>query len=304
MQTGKTKTECANAKRSSTKMQPKNMKSNKESGQRRENRSGTAHPCRRTPVLHISQGTAEQAGKQQRHYQIGSNPQVGSWTPSAFATSASSYLGVCNRWSDYGPTSRYCLYSVFRGLLRHLARVCHIEDFSHLVPRIAPPVPRPNVVSAKVKEGLLAGASASLRCWLLLCSDLAIRSGTAAMLVPPNYSKEEGLLHFITKKEARMTMPVTSALAALLDLCVDPSRTFVAQLAGQSKLTSGCLRRQMKRRLTEMGVSEDVRPHDLRRTTAVRSYEVTRGVRIVQAILGHKNLAAVRDFVPDSSLCL
>lgn len=43
--------------------------------------------------------------------------------------------------------------------------------------------------------------------------------------------------------------------------------------------------------LASLGITRKLTFHDLRRTTAVHAYEVTRDLRVVQALLGHKELA-------------
>jgi site-specific recombinase XerC len=51
------------------------------------------------------------------------------------------------------------------------------------------------------------------------------------------------------------------------------------------------------------GIARNLRPHDLRRTTAVKIYEGTKDLRTVQTILGHKSLGSTiyyldHDMVP------
>lgn len=145
-----------------------------------------------------------------------------------------------------------------------------------------------------------------LRCWLLLCSDLAIRSGTAAKLGPANYDKARRQLVFTTKYQNRQRLPVTAELAALLDQCVDETLPFVAQLPRETHATANRRnpmqplghvgRSQLSRafRLLKQrcGITRDLRPHDMRRATATRVYEATRDLRLVQAILGHADLGS------------
>lgn len=165
------------------------------------------------------------------------------------------------------------------------------------------PHPRPRNITSTDKEraAILSAAPPHLRCWLLLCSDLAIRSGTAARLTPSDYDPVRRELTYTTKYQARQVMPVTSELAALLDLCILPNTPFVAQLPrahithrqplhplghmgadGLRKLFGG-LRRKL-------GINRKLTAHDLRRTTAMRVYDATRDIRLVQALLGHGDL--------------
>jgi integrase/recombinase XerC len=112
-------------------------------------------------------------------------------------------------------------------------------------------------------------------------------------------------LTFTTKYQNRQELPVTSELAALLDQCTDPTLPFVAQLHRGFSPYNGipygpigrpCARASFNRRFNALkkkcGIVRDLRPHDLRRTTATRVYSATKDLRIVQALLGHSNLGS------------
>lgn len=73
-------------------------------------------------------------------------------------------------------------------------------------------------------------ASPHLKCLLMLCSDMAIRSGTARLLTPEHYDAGAKTLTFTTKYQNRQTLPVPAELAKLLDRCTKPGVPFVAQL--------------------------------------------------------------------------
>jgi integrase len=137
-----------------------------------------------------------------------------------------------------------------------------------------------------------------MRCWLLLCSDLAIRSGTAANLTPASYDREAGMLRFRTKYEATSCLPVTAELAVLLNRCEDQARPFVAQLS-QRRSTYGSLSVQFRRLRKLAGITRQITPHDLRRTTARDVYQISRDLRTVQALLGHADLAHTAYYLQD-----
>jgi integrase/recombinase XerC len=147
-----------------------------------------------------------------------------------------------------------------------------------------------------------------------MCSDLAIRSGTAARLGPEHYDRERGLLTFRTKYQNAQQLPVTGALKALLDQCTDPTLPFVAQLPrgrnwkrGDKPLPPlgrpmdyhslsgafGSLKRQL-------GITRKLTPHDLRRTTARNVYAITRDLRTVMALLGHSDLNSTAWYLQDN----
>jgi len=163
---------------------------------------------------------------------------------------------------------------------------------------------RPRGVTVQQSEiaALLDAAPTFLRLWILLCSDLAIRSGTAARLGPYQYDAAEQMLRFTTKRQARLALPVTEEIAELLALCDlrDPT-SFVRQLwirhprslgrKPRADCTSADRLRILFRLLCkEQGITRRITPHDLRRTTAVGMLRLTHDVRDVQAILGHRSL--------------
>jgi integrase len=153
---------------------------------------------------------------------------------------------------------------------------------------------------------LLTAAPDHMRLWILLCSDLAIRSGTAARIAPQHYNHQRGTLQFTTKLGEKLTLPVTEEIAVMLDAC-DPNdpTPFVRQihrntLSDQKRghelttkttypHTLGTAFIRMRRRL---GITRKLTPHDFRRTTAVKLYEATGDARDVQALLGHRTLAS------------
>lgn len=153
------------------------------------------------------------------------------------------------------------------------------------------------------RDHLLAVAPTHLRLFLLLCSDLAIRSGTAVAIGPDNYDATHALLRFTTKLGERLTLPVTAEIKALIERC-DLSRnmSFVRQMhEGQPnacliskrpdryKHTIGSAFRALAR---SIGITRKLTPHDFRRTTAVHLYQQTGDARDVQALLGHRSLAS------------
>ena len=148
----------------------------------------------------------------------------------------------------------------------------------------------------------MSSAPPHLRLWVLLCSDLAIRSGTAARLGPAEYHPQTGELRFTSKHGARLTLPVTLAVRELIDQCDhnDP-RPYVLQLwprrngrQFQPNADSGRLAAPLREAFQKLckanGITRHIVPHDLRRSTAVAMLRHTHDVRDVQAILGHRSL--------------
>jgi integrase len=163
--------------------------------------------------------------------------------------------------------------------------------------------PRNVTMTQREIDTILTAAPPDIQLWLLLCSDLAMRSGTAARISPANYDPRRRELRFVTKCDEALTLPVTAEIAAILETCDHNSpHPYVQQLSfrqqqavgGQFKTnpTRYTINCRFRRLLNSLEIRQNLRPHDLRRTAAVRMYEFTNDARDVQALLGHRNLAS------------
>ncbi|MGC2616047.1 MAG: hypothetical protein WA354_18590 [Terracidiphilus sp.] len=130
-----------------------------------------------------------------------------------------------------------------------------------------------------------------MRLWLLLCSDLAIRSGTASRIAPSNYNAKLRQLRFTTKLGERLTLPVTDEIAEYFATCdlTDPE-PFVRQIHkreyrhGTNVLTpranyAHTLGIAFYRLRKSLGITRKLTMHDFRRTTVVALYEHTHDAR-------------------------
>jgi integrase len=170
---------------------------------------------------------------------------------------------------------------------------------------IKSPTPKPRNVTATEAERVkvMSLASPHLLCMIMLCSDMAIRSGTAQRLTPEHYDPVAKTLTYDTKYQNRQCLPVPAALALLLDRCSKSGIPFVAQLEREDSqrgkyfkydrpLSHQQLYLDWMRLKARAGITRKLTYHDLRRTTAFRIYDATRDIRLVQAVLGHSNLTS------------
>lgn len=172
------------------------------------------------------------------------------------------------------------------------------------VPRTATPRPRAVTATREEIDALKTHAPADLRLFIALCADLAIRSGTAVRISPADYDATRRTLRFSTKKGARVALPVTAEVAELLALCDSHNpEPFITQT--RKRLRPNCarnmksqvvsarqLREELKALRLNLGITRKLVPHDMRRTTAVGYYKLTRNLRKVQTLLGHSSLQA------------
>jgi len=187
-------------------------------------------------------------------------------------------------------------------MLRFLWETEGTPKLDEHVPRIGSIRPRSVTASREQIDALLDAAGSTLRMFLLMCSDLAIRSGTAVRLSPHEYDRARRILRFRTKYDEKVTLPVTDELAEMLDSCdLNSSLPFLTQLrraeeprAARRMLSDFVdprrLRKELRMLRAKVGIEKRIVPHDLRRNTAVALYKRTRDIRKAQALLGHHQL--------------
>jgi integrase len=162
--------------------------------------------------------------------------------------------------------------------------------------------PRNVTVTEEERSLILEAAPDYLKLWILLCADLALRSGTALIIGPEHYDPARQTLRFVTKKGARQTMPTTDEIDELVAKCnMSHQASFVRQLHLSEPHTAGRpldptairddqLDHAWRELVSAVGITRRIVPHDLRRTAAVAMLEETGDVRDVQALLGHRSL--------------
>lgn len=244
--------------------------------------------------------------KSQRHEYYAAKALIasaGSSTPREL--SAAHVMDVCESWEKrYRHVTRVNAHGALRRVLRWLWEEHGAPKLDSYVPKLSGTRPRNVTADRDTINRLIEAARPDMRLWILLCSDLGIRSGTALKLGPDNYNRRAGTLSFTTKKAAALTLPLTSEAAELIESCdMGDPRPFVTQLREEvignhgrprsnAALNSHNMRQEFAKLRTQVGITKRVTLHDLRRTTAVAIYKRTRDLHIVQAFLGHRNMQA------------
>ena len=136
-----------------------------------------------------------------------------------------------------------------------------------------------------------------MKFFLMLCGDLGIRHRTAARMCLANYDAPTRSLRFTTKGNTHQTLPVTAAIARVLDALPafsDRNEPIINLLRAGAK--PGHRPGQNPRMLKQwtslkkrLGIRAELRIHDLRRTLAEDVWEATHDLRTVQAQLGHRS---------------
>jgi integrase len=200
------------------------------------------------------------------------------------------------------PTTKSCYCCSLRQVLRWLWEEHGAPKLDGSVPHFPGIRPRNVTTNRATIEALLGKASLAMQMLILLCSDLAIRSGTAIKIGPRHYNQEARTLQFRTKMDEALTLPTTDSIESLISRCdLNNPRPFITQLhdlklpkygrrCENAVMSLKKLRSDYNEMVQEVSPAKRITFHDLRRTAAVRMYEQTGDLRIVQALLGHRSL--------------
>lgn len=195
-------------------------------------------------------------------------------------------------WDKLAHSTRFARSAALGYVIRLLREHGAERGLDKSIPKLGKPSPRNVVATTEEREAIFQASPPHLRVLLHLCSDLAIRSGTAARIAPQHYDAKQGILTFRTKYARSVTLPVSAPLRELFKLHAGESHVpFLTALNPRGAESESAHRRLFNRIKARLGITRRLTYHDLRRTTAVRAYELTRDLRVVQALLGHKELA-------------
>ena len=184
--------------------------------------------------------------------------------------------------------------------MRRLLR--HLETFG--APRLDKlittrrPGPRTQTLTSAESTALLAKAPIHMRLFVLLCSHLALRFSEAYELTPGDHDPERHTIRVRVKGGKTRTLPVDAATEKLIDAARDtnPTARCIETLAGHS-MCKEAVRATFRRTLKKAAITRDLRPHDLRRTTATLLYGLSKDLRAVQQVLGHDQLTSTLHYI-------
>lgn len=205
---------------------------------------------------------------------------------------------MLTRWRKlYAPATLYQRRACLRRLLANIEQTRGARGLVSELARVPKPLPRETIATPQETERLLALAEPWYRCFLLSCIDLLHRSGTAIRFAPQHYHPETQTCRIRTKGGREIELPISPQLRELIEQAPptdNPSIPFWKLLRGGHKLRAKSHRNMLDNRWLKLkraaGVREQVRLHDLRRTTANRLMDTTGDIRLVSQALGHARL--------------
>jgi integrase len=189
------------------------------------------------------------------------------------------------------PATLFSRTMKLKRLLRIIDKV-QGTSFVELVPAPRKPQARRVTVTTEEVRRMLEAANPPLRFILAAMITIGLRWSEAAGLSPENWDDARQVIAVKTKGGKIRTFPVPDAFAHMIRQCPDTTGTYVERLSGQpfNKHTAwSSWWRYLRKRIH---LRPEVRPHDLRRTAAVRLYTLTNDILAVKAFLGHDNLAS------------
>lgn len=207
-----------------------------------------------------------------------------------------------NRWR-----ARYAPFTAFNraGILRRILKTLQTFGTPPLaVSRMRRPQPRGVIATPEKIDAILRFAKPPMRLFVLFCWQMALRFSEALAVTPASFNTEQRTVTIPTKGGKLRTIEVPRQVYDLLTVAQDaapsPDLSCIAILNGGKPLSPTTIRTQWWRLAKHAGVPE-LRPHDLRRTTATNLYRATHDLRAVQEYLGHSNLASTVSYLAPMS---
>lgn len=185
-------------------------------------------------------------------------------------------------------------------VLRQLEASTGVTGLVQAVPRLPGPRPRQRIATPDDLARLTAHAVPWQRVWLTLTLSLALRQSEVRVLAPIHYDAERRVLRIPQKKTRDVKdLPVTDELAEVLEAAPhsdDPTVSYLERYRGRP-VTAHSLYQAWHKLKRRAGVQLDLWLHDLRRTTAVTLYDLSKDLRAVQALLGHQQLLSTTTYL-------
>ncbi len=128
-------------------------------------------------------------------------------------------------------------------------------------------------------------------------ASMGLRFSEAYRIGPDNYDADTKTIRVQTKGGKVRPFPVPDEVSKLIALCPpDNPGTYIEKLNG-GPIKKQSLRKRWRTLKKKAGVRDELNPHDLRRTAAVRVYTLTKDVLAVKALLGHEDITSTATYL-------
>lgn len=130
---------------------------------------------------------------------------------------------------------------------------------------------------------------------IMLAAATGLRRGDCLRIAPANYDPDRKLLTIQQEKTGRsVQLPAPPQLQRALEAVptIEPNMPYVQHLRKGQPIGKPAFDAAWQRLKRRAGVRKELWLHDLRRTLAVSLYELTKDLRVVEQVLGHRSLAS------------
>ncbi len=202
------------------------------------------------------------------------------------------------RWkAEHNP----CTVHSYRGFLHNFLKFvdeAHGTKLARTVPHVPAPLPRTIIWKDADFLAVLNVSPIWFRCFLLLCRNLGLRHKEAQSITPRHWNSKKQTIMFERKAAAKSELPLPPELTTMFQLAQeqDPDAPIIQTLGGSAHPESYLTKKLAAMKL-KAGVTSAATIHDLRRTCARELYDQTRDLRLVQQLLGHRNLSSTLEYV-------
>lgn len=191
------------------------------------------------------------------------------------------------------PMTAYNYAATLRQLLRFLKR----GDIK--LPHLRKPGPRTIIATPDELTRVLEHASPWMRVLLLLAAHAGLRASDCLRAAPIHYNRENKTLNLYQQKTGTLArLPLTDELTATIEAIPadEPEKPLYAIVRGKTISKKGfCSAWNTLKK--KSGVNPGLWIHNLRRTLAVSLYEVSKDLRVVEHMLGHRSLASTAQYL-------
>lgn len=207
---------------------------------------------------------------------------------------------ITDSWrTRYATSTASKMASTLRKLLRDLREETNeINPLARTVDRMPSAEPRPVTARSEEIKTLLGAAKPAMRLLIHLCSGSGLRIAEALSLAPANVTLETQIATFIQKGRRPRTAPLTDEAIKLIRTAPNhgPFTPLIDAIEGRA-ITKRAWQDRWYKLLLKTGVNKNLHIHDLRRTLATRAYALTKDIRVVQQLLGHKALSSTLHYL-------
>lgn len=132
----------------------------------------------------------------------------------------------------------------------------------------------------------------------MLCRSLGLRHREAATLTPRAFNESTNTISFKRKAGGTSNLPVPRELAALIHFAGTRGLDVpIIETLGCRSNTKWGLAYQWRATKKRAGADPRLVIHDLRRTTASALYDKTKDLRLVQQLLGHRDMKSTLHYI-------